>query len=52
MILNIIDTINEWSEELKDVMIKVGDNPLFWLAAFFFGLLVFAVTFNTLNKHK
>lgn len=52
MILSIIDTLNEWSEELREVMIKVGDNPLFWLGAFFLGLIVFLITYNVLNKNK
>jgi len=52
MLLSIIDKLNEWSEELQDVMIKIGDNPLFWLCAFFLGIGVFLITYNVLNKNK
>lgn len=52
MILSIIDTLNKWSEELKGMMIEIGDNPLFWLCAFFFGFVVFLITYNVLNKDK
>ena len=52
MILSIVNTLNEWSDELREMMIKIGDNPLFWLAAFCFGLLVFLITYGVLNKNK
>lgn len=52
MILGIIDTLNKWSDELREMMIEIGDNPLFWLCAFFFGFAVFLITFNVLNKNK
>lgn len=52
MVLNIVDSLNKWSNELKEMMIVVGDNPLFWLGAFVFGLIVFSITASILNKNN
>lgn len=51
MILNIIDTLQEYADKLRDWTIANTNNPVFWLAAFVLGLLIFKFTYDALSKH-
>lgn len=50
MILNVFDTINEFSEKLKEWTIANTNNPLFWLLAFVIGLVIVKLTYDALSK--
>lgn len=50
MILNIIDSVKEISEQFKDWIINNSTNPLLWIGLFFLGILIFAFTYRALNK--
>ena len=50
------ENIWNWLEELmnnfKDFVLEHYENPFMWLGFFLFGLLVFALTYNSLTKHQ
>lgn len=50
MILNIIDSINKVADNFKEWIIENSTNPLLWVGLFFLGILVFVVTYRSLNK--
>ena len=50
MILNIIDTINEWIEPFRSWIMNNHDNPFLWAGLVILGLLVFTFTYNALHK--
>ena len=50
MLLNIMDSLKEWSDKLREWTISNANNPLFWLCAFVLGLFVFKITYDTLHK--
>lgn len=50
MVLSIIDSINEISNNFKEWIIDNSTNPLLWIGLFFLGILVFVITFRALNK--
>lgn len=56
-VLNIIDKLNEISEQLKDWIMshaKTGpfEQPLFWIGAFCLGLAIFGFAYHALQKEK
>ena len=56
-LLNIIDKLNEMSNELKKFITdhaKTGpfENPVFWIGAFCLGIAVFGFTYRALQKEK
>lgn len=50
MTLALMDTLKEWAEKLRDWTISNTNNPVFWLAAFLLGILIFKLTYDALNK--
>lgn len=50
MILNIMDSINKVADNFKEWIIENSLNPLLWVGLFFLGILVFVVTYRSLNK--
>lgn len=50
MVLNIIDKLNEWSEQLKELVTKNDRSPLFYGLIFVVGLAVFAIAYGVLHK--
>lgn len=50
MILNVIDTIKDFADKLREWTISNTNNPLFWVLAFVFGLLVVKFTYDALSK--
>ncbi|MDD3452941.1 MAG: hypothetical protein PHN42_01520 [Bacilli bacterium] len=52
MMLTLWDTLTKWATNFQDWIIKNGDNPLFWLALFFIGLIIGSFTISALNKDK
>ncbi|MBP3920965.1 MAG: hypothetical protein J6D28_05300 [Bacilli bacterium] len=51
MILNLIDTLQEYADKLREWTISNTNNPIFWLAAFVLGLLIFKLTYDALSKN-
>lgn len=51
MVLNIMDTLKDLSDKLREWTISNTNNPLFWLAAFVVGLLIFKFTYDALSKN-
>lgn len=51
-----LEGILNWLEEVmgnfKSFIVNNYTNPLLWIGLFFLGLLVFALTYNALNKHN
>ncbi len=47
---NIVKTLDEWTEPLRDFIITNHGNPFLWIALFLGGLAVFAFTYNALHK--
>lgn len=50
MVLTLMDTLKEYAEKLRDWTISNTNNPVFWLAAFVLGILIFKLTYDALNK--
>ena len=50
MVLNIMDTLKEWADKLREWTISNTNNPVFWLCAFLIGLAVFKFTYDSLHK--
>lgn len=56
-VLNIIDKLNEFSDQMRDWITshaKTGpfEQPLFWIGAFCLGLAIFGLTYHALQKEK
>ena len=51
MVLGIMETLQEFADKLREWTISNANNPLFWLAAFALGLVIFKVTYEALNKN-
>ncbi len=51
MVLNIMDTLKELSDKLREWTISNTNNPVFWLLAFLLGLLIFKLTYDALSKN-
>lgn len=51
-----MEQIKNWivsaPENFKNFIIENSRNPILWIALFFIGILVFAFTYNALNKNK
>lgn len=52
MFENIWNWLENTMESFKTFIINHSLNPLLWLGLFGAGLLIFALTYNALNKHK
>lgn len=51
MTLGIMETLQEFADKLREWTIANTNNPFFWLAAFGLGLVIFKVTYDSLNKN-
>ncbi len=49
-VLNLWDTLNEYSLKLRDWIFDNYSNPLLWIGIVVGGFLIFKAVFNTLNK--
>lgn len=49
MVLNIIDTLNDWGENLKSFLMSSEHNPI-WVVFFVIGVALFFFTYNALHK--
>lgn len=52
MVLNIMETLQEFADKLREWTIANTNNPLFWLAAFVLGLAIFKITYDSLSKNR
>ncbi|MCM1370834.1 MAG: hypothetical protein NC181_02960 [Clostridium sp.] len=52
MILDIMDTLNKWGDQIKVWAVEAGKNPFFWLAFIVAGCLIFRIIFTALNKDR
>ncbi len=52
MILDIIDSINEFIEPARSFVEDNHNNPFMWLAFVLIGIAIFAITYNALNKNN
>ena len=50
--MKIFEILNDFSEKIKEFVIKYGDNPFFWGGAFLLGLGIFFLTYSALNKER
>lgn len=50
MVLNLMDTINKWADDLKNLFIDHSRDPLFMLLIVVVGLVFFMIAFKALNK--
>lgn len=50
MILNFLDTVQEWIEPFKEFVFENHNNPLFWMAVIGIGMGVFFLTYEALNR--
>ncbi len=49
-VLDIIKTLEEWSDKLKAWIFDNYNNPVLWVGIVVVGVLFFKVMFSTLNK--
>lgn len=49
-VLKIMDKLNEWSESLKEFMLKNDGNIVLFVALFLGGVAIFSITYNALHK--
>ncbi len=49
---NIIESIGNFMNPVKEFMIKHQSNPLLWLVLFGLGIFVFASVYRALQKEK
>lgn len=52
MTLSIMEKLTEITDNFKDWLIENGSNPIFWIAIFLGGILIFSLTYNYLGKGK
>ena len=52
MVLSFWDTLNSWGEQLKEWVSQAAKNPLFILAFFVIGILIFKIVYDALNKQR
>lgn len=50
MVLTIMDSINKAFEGVKNFVVEKGENPLFWIVAFFLGVAIFWLTYSALHR--
>ncbi len=50
MILDIIETINEWIEPFRAWLEENHSNPFLWAGLVLLGLLIFTITYNALHR--
>lgn len=52
MLLNLMDTLNKWGEQLRVWLAEAFKNPFFLLLFFGAGILIFKLVYDALNKTK
>lgn len=52
MTLTIMESINKTFEGLKNFVVEKGENPVFWIVAFFLGIALFWFTYGALHKDR
>lgn len=52
MVLDIMETLNKWGDQIKVWAIDASKNPFFWLALFLLGVLIFKLVYDALNKNN
>ncbi len=52
MVLDFMDTLNEWGSKLQAWLVEAVKNPFFLLLFIVVGILVFKLTYDALNKHR
>ena len=52
MILDFMDTLNEWGSKLQTWVSEAVKNPFFFLLFIVVGILIFKIVYDALNKHK
>lgn len=50
MILNILDTLQEWIEPFREFVFRHHDNPFFWVAVILIALALFFLGYSALHK--
>lgn len=50
MVLNLWEDLEKVMDQFKDWILSNADNWVFWLGAFFVGLIIFTVAFNAIHK--
>ncbi len=50
--LDIMKTLEEWSDKFKDFIMKNYSNPILWVAILAFGILLFKTLYSGLNKNQ
>ena len=51
MVLNIIDTLEEWISPFKNFIMKNHDNPIMWFLFLLCGIALFSVVFGALHRN-
>ena len=49
--LNIIETLEKWSDTFKQFIMDNQSNPVLWIGIIVLGLAVFSFTYSSLNKN-
>lgn len=52
MILNFLDTLQEWIEPIREFIFKHHDNPIFWVIIILIALAVFFLGYSALHKEN
>ncbi len=48
--LDIMDTLNDWIQPLKNFIIENHTNPVLWISLVLLGLVIFGFTYNSLSS--
>lgn len=52
MTLSVMESIEKAFQGVRDFVVEKGENPLFWILAFFLGVGLFWLTYSALNKNN
>ena len=52
MVLGFFETLQKWSDELKEFMLSNDHNVILFTCLFLVGVAIFAITFNALHKEN
>jgi len=50
--LDIMETLENWFQPLKDFIVENHGNPFLWVGLFILGLIIFSATYSALSKEK
>lgn len=51
-VLGIFETLQKWSDQIKEFMLKNDQNVVLYTALFLAGVAIFAITYNALHKEN